>query len=490
MLISVGASTQNNTDALSEAKAYWAAESGLQATLNLLRNANVGYRAAATDLTPYFGNSPVPVGSDGSFTVTASDPDGTSLATTYGTTGFFELTNGAYSFNRVFGTGADTTTVSYVDASSTTVNHPMVGGSSLGYFRVVSTGLGATMTDIRFKIDLRLSAPTAAVYPIRGTIRASDRQIVFDTASFQLLGSTVTICGNSSCTLNSLVLPVPSLSPQDSPTITASMTATDPNRLLVRSVGYGPNGSKKVLEAIIQKNFFGSLGSFYPITMIGQGDCMVFRPGTAAQMEINGGTNPSVGVPNTTALNTVNTAHTNGSMTPPPAVTGDELPLWQRDVYAMDAMIRQLRQTAQNAGRYFTNGPGNSGWGNFAAGTGITFCEGSCTMGGNSSGGGILVVTGTFFTQGNPTFKGMVIVTGPYVSDQNPGGVVRGGGGNESFIGSTIVAPYDPNNLAAGFSCPRYVQDGGPGDTTNMSINPSIDGTSGVNNVMVGVVEK
>lgn len=493
MLVAVGASTQNNTDALSEAKAYWAAESGLQSTLNLLRNQGVSYGEANSDsdLSTWFGTDPVPVGSDASFTVQVGDPDGTSVGSTYSANGLFELSNGAYSFNRVFGTGADTVTVSYADVNTTNVTYPMVGGSSLGYFTVVSTGVGAPMTeDIRFKIELRISAPISVVKAIRGTIRASDRRIVFDEPTFQLLGSTVAICGNSSCDLNTLALPSPTTTPQNSATITVSMTAMDPSRLVVRATGYGPNGAKKVLEAIVQKNFFNSLSAEHPITMIGQGDCLVFQPGTSAQMDIDGGTSPSVGVPNTTGLDTVNSAHTNGTMEPPPAVTGDELPLWQRDVYAMDAMIRQLRQTAQNSGRYFTNYNGNQGWGNFVDGTGITFCEGSCTMGGNSEGGGILVVTGTFFTQGNPKFKGMIIAVGPYVDDQNPGGVVRGGGGQEVFLGTTIIAPYDPNNLAAGFQCPRYVQNGGPGDTINMSIDDTIEETNGVNNVMVGVVEK
>src|SRR5258708_38429736 len=38
MLSAVSASSKNNTDALSETKAYYAAESGLQATINVLRN--------------------------------------------------------------------------------------------------------------------------------------------------------------------------------------------------------------------------------------------------------------------------------------------------------------------------------------------------------------------------------------------------------------------------------------------------------------------
>jgi hypothetical protein len=157
----------------------------------------------------------------------------------------------------------------------------------------------------------------------------------------------------------------------------------------------------------------------------------------------------------------------------------------------MDALIRQLRQTAQNSGRYF-NGTNPSSFGDFATGTGITFCEGSCNMGGSASGGGILVVTGTFTTSGNPSFKGLVLAVGRYVNASNPGGVVRSGGGNELFIGNIVIAPYDPNNLAAGFEQPRYDQSGGPGDTINsdVALDQAFDGTAAISNFILGIAEK
>src|SRR5262249_55345005 len=121
-----------------------------------------------------------------------------------------------------------------------------------------------------------------------------------------------------------------------------------------------------------------------------------------------------------------------------------------------------------------------------------TFCDGSCNMGGNSQGGGILVITGTFTTSGNPKFNGLVLAVGRYVNAANPGGVVRSGGGNETFTGNIVIAPYDPNNLAAGFEQPRYDQSGGPGDTinSNVAVEQAFDGTSAISDFILGVAEK
>jgi hypothetical protein len=60
----------------------------------------------------------------------------------------------------------------------------------------------------------------------------------------------------------------------------------------VKSTGYGPNGAKKELEAIIQKNFFNGLGSGAATTMIGTrtppsgGLPFLFSPGIQTELYI------------------------------------------------------------------------------------------------------------------------------------------------------------------------------------------------------------
>src|SRR5688572_5657607 len=66
MLTAVGANSRNTTDVLSETKAYYAAESGLQATVNAFRNSNASYDAGVSDpdLSGFL-----------TYDYTASDPD-------------------------------------------------------------------------------------------------------------------------------------------------------------------------------------------------------------------------------------------------------------------------------------------------------------------------------------------------------------------------------------------------------------------------------
>ncbi|HVE58434.1 MAG TPA: hypothetical protein VNB22_16495, partial [Pyrinomonadaceae bacterium] len=135
----------------------------------------------------------------------------------------------------------------------------------------------------------------------------------------------------------------------------------------------------------------------------------------------------------------------------------------------------------------FTVGSNQNPPGSYANGTGITFCEGSCKIGAN--GGGILVVTGKLTNVGNFHFKGMIIVTGEE-------GWERNGTGGGEVIGNVIIAPYNrstyyPQNLTSTFLAPQYyVNGGGVSTITYSDIGNTLDGTTGVSNLMLGVAEK
>ncbi len=497
MLTAVGASSRNNTDALSEAKAYYAAESGLQAAIDVLRHQNVNYRDAVADptLSGWLGNGPIAVGSETRYTISLSDPDNSAGSILYETVGSFEqATAGIYGATRIYGSGSDTMTVSFVPQPVTDVVPGTI--TPLGSFQVVKTNSGPTTlpAPLKFRIDYMLSEPREGVRTIRGSIGINGAvTFVSDTSppTYQLMGSTIKLCQSSGlCTTTPVLsLPTATTTPAQAGPVYGHMTTLEPYRLKMIATGLGPSNSKKVLEAIVQNNLFNDLGSSSAISMVGPN--AYFRVGTSARMQIDGGSVPSVTVSDSTGLQTVLNNHTNGTMLPAPEIAGEDVPDWQQTATAMDALIRQLRQTAQNSGRYF-NGTNPTSFGNFTTGSGITFCEGSCSMGGSIEGGGILVVTGTFTTSGSPKFKGLVLAVGRYVSAQNPGGVIRSGGGNEVFIGNIVIAPYDPANLVAGFEQPRYDQSGGPGDTINSDIDMSeiFNGTSAITNFILGVAEK
>jgi len=269
------------------------------------------------------------------------------------------------------------------------------------------------------------------------------------------------------------------------------MTPIEPYRLKVLAIGYGPNGSNKQLESVIQRNLFNDLSPSGAIAMIGPTAFCHFGP--SQNMHVIGGSLPSVTVSDQAGLNTVNFAltQTNGTAMPHPEIAGNDVPDWQRSPAAMDAFITRLKQSALDAGRYYDSTHAPLNFGDFTNGTGITFCGRSCTMSGGVQGGGILVVTGTLTFSDESKFKGLIIEVGQYVNSGNPGGIVRSGG-PQTLTGNIVIAPYDPNNLEAGWGQPRYNQSGEDGDTSNSDVvvDHAFDGTSAITDFMLGVAEK
>jgi Tfp pilus assembly protein PilX len=550
MLSAVGANSKNSTDVLSETKAYYAAESGLQSTINVLRNTPAATYSAAV-INPTLSNwitynctgtSTVSVGlnpcstSGTSYAINVSDPDNTASSTTFSTVGFFPSNNtGTISFPNAGAT--DRVTLSFTDVSNCIIsfaNNTHCNPNSttpnplLSTFRIEKFGAGfqiptSASGGVRFSIDYTINGSRPATRTIRGAMTqatiSSPVIITFDTNAYLLMGTDIKLCQTGTTTS-----PCPAFSLSvtlaASPSVTTSSiymhtTPLEPYRLKVVSNGFGPNGAKKQLEGIIQKNFFNGLASGAATTMIGTnatpsgGLPFLFDPGSSNGVYYNGGNCasttgcvPSFGLidpTNPTDLANLNyvTSHPPhgdpSQMQPPPALIGNELPDWQQSPAALDALVDQLRRTAQNSNRYFTNPTGIQDnftigtAGSFTDGKGITFCEGSCKIG--ADGGGILVVTGKLTNVGNFSFKGLIIVTGE-------DGWERNGGGNGQIIGNIVIAPYNkrnyiPENLSSTFLAPRYyITGGGNSDVVYSDISATLDNTSSVSDFMLGVAEK
>ena len=517
MLTAVGASSRNNTDTLSEAKAFYAAESGLQATINVLRNrtnedgSGITYAQAASDpdlstWLPYnypttgtatrvvIGEPPGTYNPNAgaAYSIVVQDPDNSGVSTTFTTAGgIADATGSTFLTSRTYGSGADTTTISFTGiATARTFSHPDTDGESLGSFQVTNTGAGAAITTTRFRIDYAMSLPRPFVLSIGGEIRAGG-DLAFDTLNYTVLGGSVAV---TDVNLSLPTVPDVPVATQ----VSAAIGPIVPYRLVVTATGYGPNSATKKLEAVIQKNLFNGLSSGAATSMIGEA-CpplqVCFAPGTSNGVTYNGcsaiGCVPSFGLTNPQNLQYVQTHPPGGDpsqMTPPPAMLGSSVPTWQQSPQALDALVDQLRTSAQNSGRYFVSPGGNlSDPGNFTDGTGITFCEGSCQVGG--SGGGVLVVTGQLTNLGGFSFKGLIIVTGE-------GGWLRNGGGNGQVIGNVVIAPYNripyvPENLVATFLPPRYLITGGGGsDVIAGDVTAGFDNTSAISDFVAGVAEK
>ena len=531
ILTAVALNSRNTSDVLAETEAFYAAESGLQSTINKFRNdSSVTYRLAVADpdlstWLPYNwpttgGATRVVIGELPSayspnigtaYSLLAYDPDNSGTALTFYTAGVFlsgsEISADGKTIYYPNKTASPRTEIAITDAALTTTN--FTSNPIISTFTLTKVAGGVTIPStvlIKFRIDYRMTAPRSGVRSIWGTISQATStapiRVTFQTQNYSLLGSLIELCpssaGGPGCTDVMFDLgTTPSV-------LYAYITAVEPFRVKLVSTGYGPAGAVKKLEAIIRRSLFDGMGAGAATTMIGTsttppgGLPFLFEPGTSNGVAYSGGNCsaptgcvPSFGVTDPAILAYMN-AHPPGGdpnqMQPPPQMITESLPDWQQTPAAMDTVIDRLRATAQNSGRYFISPAGKlSDPGDFANGTGITFCEGSCTVAGN--GGGILVVTGMLTNLGGFSFKGMIIVTGEE-------GWERNGGGNGQVIGNVIIAPYNkrsyvPENLSTTFLAPRYyITGGGNSDILYGDIAGTLDNTSAISDFVAGVAEK
>jgi len=546
LLFSISANSKNTTDTLSETKAFYAAESGMQATLNVLRGhvspnplldnskpasdpANeISYTRASTNstsnlssdlsslqprLSRWLGYNYTPTGGTyadrvvlgqdpatyipnqgAAYSVTVTDPDNTRSTTVFNTSGTL---NNTTNFYRDFITDADNwTRISFVSAGQTIVNHPTdsepgTASGVLGNFRVEVHGNGGTITDTPFEIDYHLISPRPAIRSIFGKIVASTSKIQFQSANYNLMGQAIDLTGLDASLQLSFTVPGPGGNLYTP--VNANINPAEPYRLVLRSTGYGPNGSRKQIEAIIERNLFNDLSAPAAVSMIGPNAGFTWAPGNSNNVSYSGvdpynaGVSvPSIGVTNQTSLDYINANQPPTPLNPPAANISNELPDWQQSPAALDSVVQSYQTAARDTCCYYANGNSVSTVGSISGtppiGSGLTFVNGDFTFTGN--GGGVLIVTGKLTLNGNFSFTGLIIVTGA-------GGVERTGGGNGTITGNMVIAPYNPNDLSAWLP-PKYKITGGgishivySGTTTN-----SFQGTSAVSDFIQGVAEK
>jgi hypothetical protein len=577
LLSGVAAGTRSGTDMLSETKAFYAAESGVQATINALRHRNPKLKYSQAIANPSMNsyityncddadpaNRKVAIGETpncnaDAYRVSVSDPDNYGAGLKFRTddvqTKFTSYTGaGTGIINTVGGVSTVTVTppapappeptptpdpapeptpeptpappqqlvITMTAKPETTIVYdgtPEI--PALVDFGISYQGAeGAEMpvgAQINFQIVYTITAPRtdAPKKTIFGKITKAAGQpptVTLDSPSAELVGSTITFChpnSDAGCTFTPLELnPTPTTK-----TIFGNISPVEPVRLMVKSTGFGPFGAKKVLEAILRKDLPNMSIPPGLHTMVGGSTCPAdyptclgfsFAPGTSNGVTYSGCdpvTNicvPSFILTNTSNHSYVTTHPPSGNpaqMQPPPQMsTTANLPAWQQSPAALDAFVDEMRTIAQGSDRYFRSPDGTTSVtipnnpGDFGTGTGITFCEGSCTVGG--SGGGIMVVTGQLRNTGNFSFRGLIVVTGEE-------GWLRNGGGNGQIIGNVVIAPYNMRNYVpenhhlSSFLPPRYqITGGGGSDIIAGDIASAFASTSGVSDIIQGIAEK
>jgi Tfp pilus assembly protein PilX len=494
----------------------------------------ISYDSTATDRVKLAPPSVAYTAMNGSaFSLELADPDNTASTVSLSTSGLFFDHDAGNVYQRTYGSGANQVLIRYIPADISNLN--VSGGSanlSLGTFIYIRMGSGAIIPALnRFEVDVTMELPFYATRTLRGFIEPTTTagqipKIIFDSQTYDIHGSDITL-NLPGATMRQtgtqpygyeLTMPFSGMPLS----VTGTITAPPPSRLLIRSTGYGPRGSRKMLEAIIQSNYFNGLGAPATITMVGPPNTtnpstsFAFDPGSSNAMLYSGqdaaaGSSdiiPPIGVsdpidpitgedPNLDVVVNAVGGKLSDNVVGVPSNVGMEMPPWLRNPYALDTAVKALYNVALNSadptnptGRYFPSGVNPTTWGDNATATGITFCDGDCVLG-PADGGGILVVTGTLTLHGTFSFNGLIIVTGQ-------GGVIRSGGGTGLIQGNLVIAPYVASSIADnvdpaktdGFLAPQYHTEGGGNSTITYNSNNQLSGLTAISNVVLGVAEK
>jgi len=249
----------------------------------------------------------------------------------------------------------------------------------------------------------------------------------------------------------------------------------EPNRLLLRVTGYGPSGSVKRMEFIVDRRLF----DFSPVATIlmrgnddGTSTLSSFNMGNSNAKEYSGydHANPLSSLPvfGVTHANDFNAVTNEIASAKPNTVSGvdkvkqigtSELPPFLQTADDARAFLDSMKATAIAHGRYFTSTPASYGTN---ANPLFTFCDGNCSL---QDGAGLLIVTGTLTGSGNVGFNGLILVLGDGVFQRN-------GGGNGDTYGAIVVAsfarswPASENGSPHRFLSPTYDMNGGGNSTT------------------------
>jgi Tfp pilus assembly protein PilX len=537
LLLEVSKHTANVTDATAEQQAYNAAESGIQSALNVLRgntapnplintaesadhidnridftkavtlstSNNTGDSSASARLSRWLNydstfNDRIILGTGTAstydestgyaYSVEVSDPDNTGTSVSYSTNakinGSFTGTFYGNYFNGVMIT-FDGANVSNLDVSSG------LASTNFGKFRIRVFGGGATIPDdIRFEIRVNMTSPYTAKRVIRGTIESGtvtsssvgSVRVDFDSRYYNLMGSDIALASDP------LNLNPPSTN-SGYTDISGSITPAEPIRLKVTSRGFGPRGARKELEAIVRKNFFDGMIAPATLTMVGSTTGFEFDAGQSQVVTYSGDDVvtdiliPPIGTSNDINLASVEAnlagAGVRTDVIGQPANVEYELPTWLESAQNLDDVIQRLKNVAESSGRYFPSGTTPTNFGDNANATGITYVDGDIAF--SAAGGGLMIVTGKLTLWGGFDFNGLIVVTGS-------GGVDRSGGGDGVLQGNIVIAPYDPDNLIAGFSGPKYDISGGGTSAVTYNSSSLANGLTAVSNFVLGVAEK
>lgn len=512
LIMTTAMSANNSVNSTAEMQAFYVAESGMQSALNVLRG-NSQPLVTATDrmsfrtaVIPSISNGPgntgalrlagwlpyndrfdqaslvpITVGTvTGGYRVTVENMDPNSHIVAFETSGVIDGSDAATAYQRTFGTSGSTNevTIRYVSQGSTTLSpdpnaFPLTLDSALGSF-VIERPASSTDNDVSipktgFELTITQTLPWSATATIEGSFEgevdtnATTLKVTFDKASVRGDGTTYALNFASGTQVLDLNY---STSPTTTP-IPARVTSPDPKRLLVKSYGFGPQGSEKRLELMLTREYL-EFDAPAGVTLRGADDCSPLNLDTGSSgAKYYSGVDYSGNDPQrpTFAVSPCDADDANSGIKKHDTVADPEIGQLMDNATGANAVeqpsfldtankartyLNGLQAKAQTLGRYFKPGSGSATTVNDSMNSPMfTFVDGDCTL---TEGSGFLVVTGTLTMRGNTNFKGAILVLGT-------GELIRNGGGNGDILGGITIAKFD--RTSGDFQAPTFHTNGG-----------------------------
>jgi hypothetical protein len=241
----------------------------------------------------------------------------------------------------------------------------------------------------------------------------------------------------------------------------AGRAQVDDTRLLVQATGYGPKGAVKKMEMMVRRTPFDYNSAASAIAMIGPPDNSapitmnvsvqdkdkqftghdVFSGSTAT---IAGFGFSSTGA-KSDADAIIALLHDGGKpveTTKTVLLDSSNTPVWLKTADDTRIFLADLQTVAMTTGRYFTTAspPAVGNYGTDAV-PAFTFVDGNFTIPAGTKGGGLLVVTGTFEMQKDAEWNGLVLVLGDDPSG-NASKFKLTNSGHAKLYGALVIAPF------------------------------------------------
>ena len=256
----------------------------------------------------------------------------------------------------------------------------------------------------------------------------------------------------------------------------------DDSRLLVQATGYGPKGAVKKMEMMVKHTMLDYDNAAATVLLVGNNNYPMNLK--IAQDHDNAYSGDDLFGGSTTLINGIGftasndktagdayilTLHSSGKPIKSAAdgtkdilLDSSNTPPWIQTADDARALLAEMQVAAMASGRYFTTAspPAIGNWGDDGHSK-FTFVDGDFTVADGKKGGGMLVVTGTLTFNGTGSWDGFILCMGNSPAGTNAN--FRVTGNKNAFLhGAMIIAAFD-----------RYGATGSP------FLSPSFDNSLG-----------